>query len=202
MPYGYPGTTNYGSAPYEESTKRKLLRALAGGLIGLGGATPGASFGQALGQGFGRSYLAARTERDAAMEYAMKMEDQRRRQEADAQRQANYEARTEAMKKPEGPSLDERLKEFEEKERIKAKYRPKPAGAGSSASKVPKPTAIPRRIPSGAKAPTEQQIIESIMEETDPAVLAPYISGRGGADSRAIREAAQMRSNEIMRQRH
>jgi hypothetical protein len=218
-----PGTdyqSKYGTAPYEESRRKaesrfSLMNILTGALSGLS-AGPGLNPFYSAGRGFAASYGRRSAAQRAAQEYAMKMQSQEQRQ----QEHADLEA---VRKKPPPPPKDTppekdprpwfyQPKHWNdpgaEAQRRKAEHIPTgkgPTAKGTSAKapatpKPPKPMVIRRRVPTGKGLPTEQQIIDSIMESTDLNSLTPYVTGRGSADSESIRRAAQMRTGQILRE--
>lgn len=149
MAYGYP--------PYEEATRSKLMRALAGGLIGLSSPPqPGGNFFSGLGQGFSRGYVAKQQADRAAMDYAIRQQEAQRRREEDAMQ-------AELMKKPPKPPPErkpdihnmtpEEWTRYLERLREESKAK----GAGKGQPSQPKP-------PAPAKPPKPR---EAVMKRID-----------------------------------
>ena len=181
---------NYGNAPYEESAFKSALRLLAAGASGAGRAVAGDPFAS-FGNAFGAQQQASSAAQQAAQAYAQKQQEFEERARHNRESEAYTNALIERQKKPEPvPKVDihsaspdqwqQYLDRVEQEAKAKAAGRPVKVGASAKAPKPPAPMKFPRRVPAGV---TEQAIIDSINESTDPESLIPYMTGRGGADT-------------------
>jgi hypothetical protein len=197
---------NYGNAPYEESAFRSALRLLASGARGAVAAPAQGGLAGGFFTGFDASARASDAATQAAQAYAMKQQEQQDKQLHQEMQRKFMEAQIERQSAPPKPEKkevwqmtpEEQESFYQHQERlegIKAKFKPTKGTAGGK-PKPPKPMTFPRRIP--AKV-TEQSVIDAINQSTDTELLSAYMTGRGGADSREIRRAAQLRLNDMAR---